>query len=173
MTALTEDDVLERLASPENLNDFLLKANEILFQGIKSLLPYLFINNDEDIQEYAVKPLLAKSGPLDSLDVSLRLIYALGQITKAVYADILLFSQLSEHLQETGDITEFHDDIVYEFMGNLNAVTQNKTLFQMIEKMKFSDFTIFNQTRYGNMVKTGLTLAVTSLLQELTYESGT
>ena len=95
MTVLTEDQVLETLSSQTNLNDFLDAANVILLSGIKQFLPQLFINNDEDIREFAVKPLLAKSGPLDNIDVSLRLIYALGKIKKSVYADILLFSQLT------------------------------------------------------------------------------
>src|SRR5471030_122063 len=94
MTVLTEDQVLETLSSQTNLNDFLDAANVILLSGIKQFLPQLFINNDEDIREFAVKPLLAKSGPLDNIDVSLRLIYALGKIKKSVYADTLYRSNI-------------------------------------------------------------------------------
>lgn len=170
MTVLTEDQVLETLSGQENLNDFLDAANVILLRGIKQLLPHLFINNDEDIREFAVKPLLAKSGPLDSIDVSLRLIYALGKIKKPVYADILLFSQLDEHLKTQPDVVEFHEDTTYEFIQNLRCVTDNQLLFHSIEKMKFAGFEIFNNARYGNLVKTALSLAVTDLLKELTYE---
>lgn len=171
MTVLTEDQVLETLSGQENLNDFLNAANVILLSGIKQFLPRLFINNDEDIREFAVKPLLAKSGPLDSIDVSLRLIYALGKIQKPVYADILLFSQMAEHLNAQPDIIEFHDDTVYEFIQNLRCVTDNTMMFQSIEKMKFAGFEIFNNARYGSFVRTALSLAVTDLLKELTHES--
>lgn len=170
MTGLTEDQVLETLSARTNLNDFLNAANAILLSGIKQFLPHLFINNDEDIREFAVRPLLAKSGPLDSIDVSLRLIYALGKIKKSVYADILLFSQLDEHLNAQAGIVEFHDDTAYEFVKNLRCVTDNPLMFQSIEKMKYAGFEIFNTARYGDLVKTALSLAVTDLLKELTYE---
>ena len=170
MTVLTEDQVLETLSSQTNLNDFLDAANVILLSGIKQFLPQLFINNDEDIREFAVKPLLAKSGPLDNIDVSLRLIYALGKIKKSVYADILLFSQLDEHLKSSSEIVEFHEETVYEFIQNLRCVTGNLLMFQSIEKMKFAGFEIFNNARYGNLVRTALSLAVTDLLKELTHE---
>ncbi len=38
-----------------------------------------------------MKPLLAQSGPLDDIDVALRLIYALGKMDKWLYADITHF----------------------------------------------------------------------------------
>ena len=36
--------------------------------------------------------------------------------------------------------------------------------------MKYAGFEIFNTARYGGLVKTALSLAVTDLLKELTYE---
>ncbi|MDI5536274.1 MltR family transcriptional regulator, partial [Salmonella enterica subsp. enterica serovar Montevideo] len=41
---------------------FMTTAHNILLQGIKRFLPSLFVDNDEEIVEYAVKPLLAQSG---------------------------------------------------------------------------------------------------------------
>jgi len=170
MTVFTEDQVLETLSGQTNLNDFLPAANVILLSGIKQFLPHLFINNDEDIREFAVKPLLAKSGPLDSIDVSLRLIYALGKIKKPFYADILLFSQMDEHLKAGAEIVEFHEETAYEFIQNLSCVTDNTLMFQSVEKMKFAGFETFSKARYSNLVRTALSLAVTDLLKELTYE---
>lgn len=170
MKTPTEDEIIEQLDEQEQLLNWLLKANEILFSAIKSYLPQVFINNDPDIREYAVKPLLAKSGPLDNMDVSLRLLYALGKIKKTVYADIICLSQFSLHLQAENSSLSFHDEMTYDFISNLNAITENEQLFSAIRKMKFSSFEVFNTERYGNMVKTGLTLAVTSLLKELTNE---
>ena len=79
MATLTEDDVLEQLDAQDNLFSFMKTAHSILLQGIRQFLPSLFVDNDEEIVEYAVKPLLAQSGPLDDIDVALRLIYALGK----------------------------------------------------------------------------------------------
>ena len=89
MTTLTEDDVLEQLDAQNNLLSFMTTAHNILLQGIKRFLPSLFVNNDEEIVEYAVKPLLARSGPLDDIDVALRLIYALDEL---VGGNKILFS---------------------------------------------------------------------------------
>lgn len=47
-----------------------------------------------------MKPLLARSGPLDDIDVALRLIYALGKMEKWLYADITHFSQFYQYLKE-------------------------------------------------------------------------
>ncbi len=172
MITLTEDEVLERLSGQDQLKPFLEVANDILLSGIRDFLPSVFISNDEDIREYAVKPLLAKSGPLDNIYVSLRLIYALGKLEKWAYADIICFYQFGEFQNENETVIEFYDDITYDFICNLNAIVNNEQLFQSIKNMKFSDFNVFSKERYGNMVKTGLTLAVTSLLQEFAHESG-
>lgn len=104
MTTLTEDDVLEQLDAQNNLLSFMTTAHNILLQGIKRFLPSLFVNNDEEIVEYAVKPLLAQSGPLDDIDVALRLIYALGKMDKWLYADITHFSQFYQYLNEQDNI---------------------------------------------------------------------
>lgn len=90
MTTLTEDDVLEQLDAQNNLLAFMTTAQSFT-RGIKCFLPSLFVDNDEEIVEYAVKPLLARSGPLDDIDVALRLIYALGKMEKWLYADITHF----------------------------------------------------------------------------------
>lgn len=171
MKKLTEDEIIEQLDKQQQLVDWLSKANEILFTGIRNYLPQVFVSNDPDIYEYAVKPLLAKPGPLDDMVVSLRLLYALGKIKKTIYADISCIEQFGSYVQTENKKLSFHDEMTYDFISNLNAITENKQLFGAIEKMKFSSFEVFNVERYGNIVKTGLTLAVTSILRELTDES--
>lgn len=106
MTTLTEDDVLEQLDAQNNLLSFMTTAHSILLQGIKRFLPSLFVDNDEEIVEYAVKPLLAQSGPLDDIDVALRLIYALGKMDKWLYADITHFSQFYQYVSERDEIPD-------------------------------------------------------------------
>jgi len=170
MTPFNEDDVLEQLEAQPDLASFLSAAHAILLSGIRQFLPSLFVNNDEEILEYAVKPLLARSGPLDDIDVALRLIFALGKMEKWLYADITCFTQFSEVVQQAKGRIGFHDDITYDFIGNLHVITRNTTLFNAIKSMKFSDFSLYSDARYGNMVKTALTLAVTSLLKELRHE---
>ena len=157
MTTLTEDDVLEQLDAQNNLLAFMTTAQSFLLQGIKCFLPSLFVDNDEEIVEYAVKPLLARSGPLDDIDVALRLIYALGKMEKWLYADITHFSQFYQYLKEQDTLPGF-----------VNCITRNATLFSALESMKFADFAAWSEVRFTAMIKTALTLAVTTILKELT-----
>ena len=94
MTTLTEDDVLEQLDAQNNLLAFMTTAQSFA-PGIKCFLPSLFVDNDEEIVEYAVKPLLARSGPLDDIDVALRLIYALGKMENGSTPTLRIFTVLS------------------------------------------------------------------------------
>lgn len=168
MTTLKEDDVLEQLDAQENLLSFMTTANDILLLIIKRFLPSLFVNNDEEIVEYAVKPLLAQSGPLDDIDVALRLIYALGKIDKWLYADINHFSQFYQYLNAQNDIPAFTDDITWDFIINVNSITRNAALFNALKSMKFADFAAWSEVRFTAMVKTAMALAVTTILKELT-----
>ena len=168
MTTLTEDDVLEQLDAQDNLLSFMATANDILLQAIKNFLPSLFVNNDEEIVEYAVKPLLAQSGTLDDIDVAIRLIYALGKLDKWLYADVIHFSQFYQYLREQREIPRFSDDITWDFMSNVNSITTNATLYNSLKSMKFADFAIYSEIRFVTMIKTGLALAVTTILRELT-----
>ena len=160
MATLTEDDVLEQLDAQDNLFSFMKTAHSILLQGIRQFLPSLFVDNDEEIVEYAVKPLLAQSGPLDDIDVALRLIYALGKMDKWLYADITHFSQFWHYLNEQDETPGFADDITWDFISNVNSITR--------KAMKFADFAVWSEARFSGMVKTALTLAVTTTLKELT-----
>ncbi|WP_431221664.1 MltR family transcriptional regulator [Serratia sp. L9] len=168
MTTLTEDDVLEQLDAQGDLLSFITMANSMLQHGVKQFLPSLFVNNDEEIMEYAVKPLLARSGPLDDIDVALRLIYALGKIDKEYYADIAHFSQFGQYLQEQKVIPNFTDDICWDFICNVNCIIKNVTLYSALTSMKFADFSTWSELRFRGMIKTALVLAVTAILKELT-----
>ncbi len=133
-----------------------------------SVLPSLFVDNDEEIVEYAVKPLLAQSGPLDDIDVALRLIYALGKMDKWLYADITHFSQFWHYLNEQDETPGFADDMTWDFISNVNSITRNAMLYDALKAMTFADFSVWSEARFSGMVKTALTLAVTTTLKELT-----
>lgn len=168
MTTLTEDDVLEQLDAQHDLLAFMTTTHDILLLGIKRFLPSLFVNNDEEIMEYAVKPLLARSGPLDDIDVALRLIYALGKMDKWLYADITHFSQFYHYLKDRDENPGFADDITWDFISNVNAITSDAALYGALKSMKFADFAAWSEARFSGMVRTAMTLAVTTILKELT-----
>lgn len=168
MTTLTEDDVLEQLEIMEDLRAFMVTANDILLRAIRHFLPSLFVNNDAEIVEYAVKPLLAQSGPLDDIDVAIRLIYALGKMDKWLYADIMHFSQFSQYLAEQAHVPGYGNEVVWDFISNMNSITTNTSLYNALKAMKFADFAVYSEARFSAMVKTALTLAVTTIVKELT-----
>lgn len=62
----------------------------------------------------------------------------------------------------------FADDITWDFISNVNCITRNATLFSALESMKFADFAAWSEVRFTAMIKTALTLAVTTILKELT-----
>lgn len=167
MRILTEDDILQQLETQDSLSGFMSVANNMLQQGVHAFLPSLFVNNDAEILEYAVKPLLAQSGPLDDINVSLRLIYALGKIDKWLYSDIISFSQYHEYISEQGESVDFLNDMTWNFVCNINVISRNEVLFSALKNIKFADFAVYSDTRFIQMLKTTLSLAVTEILQEL------
>ncbi len=88
--------------------------------------------------EYAVKPLLAQSGPSISTLHYAR-IYALGKMDKWLYADITHFSQFYQYLHEQDAIPGFADDIT-DFISNVNCIPVMRPLYGALESMKFADF---------------------------------
>ncbi|HAN7649134.1 TPA: transcriptional regulator, partial [Escherichia coli] len=52
--------------------------------------------------------------------------------------------------------------------SNVNSITCNATLYDALKAMKFADFAVWSEARFSGMVKTALTLAVTTTLKELT-----
>lgn len=62
----------------------------------------------------------------------------------------------------------FADDITWDFISNVNSITRNATLYDALKAMKFADFAVWSEGRFTGMVKTALTLAVTTTLKELT-----
>ncbi|MFI9884647.1 transcriptional regulator, partial [Escherichia coli] len=48
------------------------------------------------------------------------------------------------------------------------SITCNATLYDALKAMKFADFAVWSEARFSGMVKTALTLAVTTTLKELT-----
>lgn len=54
------------------------------------------------------------------------------------------------------------------FISNVNCITRNATLFGALESMKFADFAAWSEVRFYRNDQTALTLAVTTILKELT-----
>ncbi|MGQ7153276.1 MltR family transcriptional regulator, partial [Escherichia coli] len=73
MATLTEDDVLEQLDAQDNLFSFMKTAHSILLQGIRQFLPSLFVDNDEEIVEYAAQHQYRQAGRFGRVTASLHI----------------------------------------------------------------------------------------------------
>ncbi len=62
-----------------------------------------------------MKPLLAQSGPLDDIDVALRLIYALGKIDNGCTPISLIFSQFWHYLNEQDEAPDLPMTSAWDF----------------------------------------------------------
>ncbi|MGL4720530.1 MAG: MltR family transcriptional regulator, partial [Kluyvera intermedia] len=84
-----ENRVLERLNARQTLTGFIQTAVGLLAEAVDLLILQAFRKDDYAVK-YAVEPLLEGSGPLANLSVRLKLIYAMGVISRDEYEDIEL-----------------------------------------------------------------------------------
>src|SRR5471032_1177120 len=76
-----ENRVLEKLNAGKSVRSFLMTAVELLAEALDILVVQVFRKDDYAVK-YAVEPLLTGTGPLGDLSVRLKLIYALGVISR-------------------------------------------------------------------------------------------
>lgn len=80
-TQLLENSVLERLNAGITVREFLRAAITLLAEAVAILVTQVFRKDDYAVK-YAVEPLLVGAGPLAELSVRLKLVYALGVISR-------------------------------------------------------------------------------------------
>lgn len=62
----------------------------------------------------------------------------------------------------------FVDDMIWDFISNVNSIICNAMFYDVLKAMKFVDFFVWLEVCFSGMVKTALTLVVTIILKELT-----
>lgn len=110
-----ENRVLEHLNAGKTVRSFLMAAVDLLAEALNILVVQIFRKDDYAVK-YAVEPLLVGDGPLSELSVRLKLVYALGVITRHEYEDAELLMALREELNHDGTEYRFTDD---EISGHL------------------------------------------------------
>lgn len=91
------------------MRSFLMAAVDLLAEALNILVVQIFRKDDYAVK-YAVEPLLVGDGPLSELSVRLKLVYALGVITRHEYEDAELLMALREELNHDGTEYRFTDD---------------------------------------------------------------
>ncbi|MBQ0368682.1 MltR family transcriptional regulator, partial [Providencia rettgeri] len=110
-----ENQILERLNQRPEVHLFVQDVVILISQAIDKLMLKVFRKDDYAVK-YAVEPLLTGNGPLGELSVRLKLLFALGAISRETYEDIELFLALNESLSAEKINVNFTDD---EILGSI------------------------------------------------------
>lgn len=100
-----------------------MAAVDLLAEALNILVVQIFRKDDYAVK-YAVEPLLVGDGPLSELSVRLKLVYALGVITRHEYEDAELLMALREELNHDGTEYRFTDDEILGPFGELHCVDE-------------------------------------------------
>ncbi|BBQ84759.1 mannitol repressor protein [Klebsiella sp. WP7-S18-CRE-02] len=166
-----ENRILERLNARQTLTGFIQTAVGLLSEAVDQLILQAFRKDDYAVK-YAVEPLLEGSGPLANLPVRLKLIYALGVISRDEYEDVELLLALNNELAHENKIYSFTDD---EILGPINmlhcmtALPPPPTL-HLPEDVVDDALRTMQEQRYQQMVRSTLVLSITDLVTSLAHK---
>lgn len=166
-----ENRILERLNTRQTLTGFIQTAVGLLSEAVDQLILQAFRKDDYAVK-YAVEPLLEGSGPLANLPVRLKLIYALGVISRDEYEDVELLLALNNELAHENKIYSFTDD---EILGPINMLHCMTTLpppptLHLPEDVVDDALRTMQEQRYQQMVRSTLVLSITDLVTSLAHK---
>lgn len=166
-----ENRILERLNARQTVSGFIQATVGLLAEAIDLLIIQAFRKDDYAVK-YAVEPLLEGSGPLADLPVRLKLIYALGVISRDEYEDVELLLALNNELKHENKIYSFTDD---EILGPINMLHCMTTLppqptLHLPEEVVDDSLANMQEQRYQQMVRSTLVLSITDLVTRLCHK---
>ena len=165
-----EDMVFERLSEPENPRGFFIELVAMLEDAVDQLMRRAF-RQEEYAVKYAIEPLLNGKGPLATLPVRLKLIFALGLISYEISQDIERFIRLRDFLVTDIHDHRFGDEAITEQLNRLNSL-KNISMMQKDEPLS-SDAMIrqMQLNRRDQVIRSALLLGVSNVLSELNKDS--
>ncbi|EPL6453351.1 MULTISPECIES: MltR family transcriptional regulator [Providencia] len=163
-----ENQILERLNQRPEVHLFVQEVILLISQAIDKLMLKVFRKDDYAVK-YAVEPLLTGNGPLGDLSVRLKLLFALGAITRETYEDIELFLALNDSLAYQELKLDYIDD---EIIGSIKMLHCMGPLPEMMrfdqpEDMVDKQLIDLQKQRYQQMVKSSLVLSVADLIAQI------
>lgn len=162
-TQLLENSVLERLNAGTTVREFLRAAITLLAEAVAILVTQVFRKDDYAVK-YAVEPLLVGAGPLAELSVRLKLVYALGVISRQEYEDAELLMALHEELQQDPGDYRFTDDEIMGPFGELHCVATFPPSPQIAHAPGDEALAKMQRQRYQQMVRSRMVLSATEYL---------
>lgn len=166
-----ENRILERLNARQTLTGFIQTAVGLLAEAVDLLILQAFRKDDYAVK-YAVEPLLEGSGPLANLSVRLKLIYALGVISRDEYEDVELLVALNGELLNENKIYSFTDDEILGPISMLHCMTAlpPQPTLHLPEDVVDDSLITMQEQRYQQMVRSTLVLSITDLVTSLTHK---
>lgn len=166
-----ENRVLEKLNARQTLSGFIQTTVILLAEAVDLLILQAFRKDDYAVK-YAVEPLLEGSGPLANLSVRLKLIYALGVISRDEYEDVELLVALNNELEQENIVYSFTDDEILGPISILHCMTAlpPQPTLHMPEDVVDDALRTMQEQRYQQMVRSALVLSVTDLITRLSHK---
>lgn len=166
-----ENRILEKLNARQTLTGFIQTSVNLLAEAVDQLILQAFRKDDYAVK-YAVEPLLEGSGPLANLSVRLKLIYALGVISRDEYEDVELLLALNNELQPGNIIYSFTDDEILGPVSMLHCMTAlpPPPTLHLPEDVVDDALVTMQEQRYQQMVRSTLVLSVTDLVTRLAHK---
>jgi len=165
-----ENRVLEKLNTGKTVRSFLMFAVELLAEAVDMLVVQVFRKDDYAVK-YAVEPLLSGTGPLGDLSVRLKLVYALGVISRDEYEDAELLMALCDALNDESHEYRFTDDEIVGPFGELHcvAVLPPTPTFLRADEADESLIAMQRQ-RYQQIVRSTMVLSITGLIAHISNQ---
>ena len=162
-------DIIEQLNETSSVRGVLLKAVNFFEVSLDNLVQRVFRKDDYAVK-YAVEPLLNTAGPLADLMVRLKLLYALGIVSKEIYQDIECLIELRDRLNKDVQEFSFTSPETLEPIKKLHAIKKMGII--QLEKLppeKEDDLTLYNMymARQEQVIRSAFGLAIASMCSEL------
>lgn len=165
---LQEETILEKLNQQFDIHGLLTVAIEFINTSVRELILTVFRKERHAIK-FVIPSLIGTRGPLNDTSVCLKLLYALGLISREEYEDIELLMAVLDELNDDEKSYSFTDDevlgpisLLHDMMLPPNLPLQQNSLngVGIFDGLKNS---IYNN-RYQQMIRSSLILAITSLI---------
>jgi len=172
---LQEDDILEQLSQQFDIHGLLATTMQIIAQSIDQLIMKVFRKEKHAIK-FVIPSLVGNKGPLNELSVRLKLLYALGVISREEYEDIELIMAILDELElDRETVYSFVDDEILGPLSLLHDMTLPPHLVNqkmmsnetgIVDSMKSSMY----KQRYQQMIRSALIIAITALVVRLSQK---
>lgn len=170
---INETEIIERLNSAASVRGFFVASVDVFNDSIDALVQRIFRKDNFAVQS-VVGPLLQDSGPLGDLSVRLKLLYGLGVLADDVYHDIDRIIKLKHKLNGEENDFAFTDPKVLEAIKQLHLV-KKMSMVQLEVNEPDDDIDLefyhLQLQRQQQMIKSGLSLAIVEICNELDKDS--